>query len=41
MMDHTGGWMGGWPGHGMWLWTVFGALAVVLIVVLISKNARK
>lgn len=36
-MNHTNGWMGG----GMWLWTVIGALVVVLLVVLINKLSNK
>ena len=33
--------MGGWSGGGMWLWTVIGVLVVVLLVVVISKLAKK
>lgn len=35
------GWMGGWMGGGMWLWTVIGVLAIVLLVVAINKLSRK
>ena len=28
MMNHTDGWMNGWMGGGMWLWTVIGVLVV-------------
>ena len=41
MMNHTGGWMGGWAGGGMWIWTAIGVLAVMLLVVaimMLSKN---
>jgi hypothetical protein len=31
MMNQTYGWMGGWAGGGMWIWTVIGALVVVLL----------
>lgn len=41
MMSHTNGWMGGWAGGGMWLWTVIGVLVVVLLVVVIAKLFRK
>ena len=37
MMNHTFGWMGG----GMWIWTVIGVLAVVLLVIVISKLSKK
>jgi len=33
--------MGGWSGGGMWLWTVIGVLVVVLLVVAITKLAKK
>jgi len=35
------GWMGGWAGGGMWLWTVIGVLVIVLLVVLINKVSKK
>ena len=41
MMNHTYGWMGGWMGGGMWIWAVIGVLAVVLLVVVISKLSKK
>jgi len=37
MMNHAYGWMGG----GMWIWTVIGALVVVLLVVAINKVSAK
>jgi uncharacterized membrane protein len=37
MMNHAYGWMGG----GMWIWTVIGALVVVLLVVAINKASAK
>jgi hypothetical protein len=30
MMNQNNGWMGGWAGGGMWLWTVIGVAVVVL-----------
>ena len=40
-----GGWMGegGWTdmGGGMWLWTVVAVLAIVLLVVMISKQTNQ
>jgi len=41
MMNHADGWMGGWAGGGMWLWTVIGVLVVVLLVVVINKLSKK
>jgi hypothetical protein len=35
MMNHGDGWMGGWAGGGMWLWTV------IVLVVVIGKLAKK
>ena len=41
MMNQSDGWMNGWSGGGMWLWTVLGVLVVVLLVVVISKLSKK
>ena len=41
MHDTDGGWMGGWAGGGMWLWTVIAVLVVVLLVVVIVKLSKK
>jgi uncharacterized membrane protein len=41
MMNHADGWMGGWAGGGMWIWTVIGVAVVVLLVVAISKLSKK
>jgi uncharacterized membrane protein len=41
MMNQTNGWMGGWTGGGMWIWTVIGVVVVVLLVVVISKLSKK
>ncbi|MHB8203465.1 MAG: hypothetical protein ACYDHG_07125 [Desulfomonilaceae bacterium] len=41
MMNQTDGWMGGWVGGGMWLWTVVGILVIVLLVVVISRLINK
>jgi hypothetical protein len=41
MMNHGDGWMGGWAGGGMWLWTVIGVLMVGLLVVAVTKLAKK
>jgi hypothetical protein len=41
MMNQTNGWMGGWTGGGMWLWTVIGVAVVVLLVVAIGKLSKK
>jgi hypothetical protein len=40
MMGHDG-WMGGWGGGSMWLWTVIGVLVVILLVVLIKRVSKK
>ena len=43
-MGGGGGWMGGggWTDTGgMWLWTVVAILVIVLLVVLITKQARQ
>ena len=36
-MNHAYGWMGA----GMWIWTVIGALVVVLLVFAINKLSKK
>jgi uncharacterized membrane protein len=41
MINHTGGWMSGWMGGGMWIYTVFGVVVVVLLVVVITKLYNK
>jgi hypothetical protein len=41
MMNDAGGWMNGWSGGGMWIWTVAGTLVVVLLGVLILRVSRK
>ena len=41
MMNQTNGWMNGWSGGGMWLWTVLGVVIVALLVVVISKLSKK
>lgn len=40
-MNYTDGWMSGWMGGGMWIWTVIGGLVVVLLVVVINKLSKK
>jgi hypothetical protein len=41
MMNQTDGWMNGWVGPGMWIWTVIGVLVVVLLVVVTTKQFTK
>ncbi len=41
LMHHTDGWMGGWAGGGMWLWTVIAIGIVVLLVVIINKRSKR
>jgi hypothetical protein len=41
MMNQTHGWMGGWAGGGMGIWTVIGVVAVALLVVVIVNQSRK
>jgi hypothetical protein len=41
MMNHTDGWMNGWTGGGMWVWTAVGVLLMVLLVVAIKKLSNK
>jgi uncharacterized membrane protein len=41
MMNHPDGWMNGWMGGGMWLWTVIGIAVVVLLIVVINKLSKK
>lgn len=36
-MMHTSGWFG----SGMWIWTLIGEVAIVLLVVLINRISRK
>ena len=39
MMNH--GWMGGWAGGGIWVFTVIGVLVVVLLFVVLAKMSKK
>ncbi len=41
LMNHNDGWMNGWSGGGMWIWTVIGTLVIVLLVVAIVKLSKK
>jgi uncharacterized membrane protein len=41
MMNYNNGWMGGRMGGAMWLWSVIGVAVVVLLVLVISRVARK
>lgn len=41
MMNNSNGWMNGWSGGGMWVWTVLGLVIVALLVVVISKLSKK
>jgi hypothetical protein len=41
MMNQTDGWMSGWAGGGMWIWTVIGVAVIVLLVVVIGKLSKK
>ena len=41
MMNHTDGWMSGWAGGGMWVWTQLGLVIVALLVVVISRLSKK
>jgi len=41
MMNQTSGWMSGWAGGGMWIWTVIGVAVIVLLVVVIGKLSKK
>lgn len=41
MMNQTNGWMNGWTGGEMWVWTVIGVSVLVLLVVVISKLTKK
>lgn len=40
-MRHANGWMTGWSGGGIWIWTVVGVLLVVVLVVVISKISKR
>ena len=40
-MNHADGWMNGWMGGGMWVWTVLGVVVVILLVVVIGKLSKK
>ena len=40
-MNHADGWMNGWMGGGIWVWTVLGVVVVILLVVVISKLSKK
>ena len=39
-MNHSDGWMNGWWGGGMWIWTAIGVLMVVLLVVAITRLSK-
>ena len=41
MINHPDGWMNGWMGGGMWLWTVIGIAVIVLLVAVINKLSKK
>ncbi len=41
MMNDAGGWMNGWGGGGMWVWTTIGLLVVVMLAVMIGKMSSK
>jgi uncharacterized membrane protein len=41
MMNYGDGWMNGWLGGGMWVWTVVGLVVLVLLVVLVIKVSSK
>ena len=41
MMNQTGGWMSGWAGGGMWIWTAMGIAFVILLVVVIVQLFNK
>jgi anti-sigma-K factor RskA len=41
MMNHADGWMGGWTGGGMWIWTVIGVAVVALLVVIVTKLSKR
>jgi uncharacterized membrane protein len=40
-MNHADGWMHGWMGGGMWLWTVIGVVVLILLIVVIAKLSGK
>ena len=40
-MNHADGWMIGWMGGGMWVWTVLGVVVAILLVVVIGKLSKK
>ena len=41
MMNDTHGWMNGWSGGGMWVWTVLGLVIVALLIVVIGRLSKK
>jgi uncharacterized membrane protein len=40
-MNHADGWMSGWMGGGMWIWTLLAIAVVILLVVVINKPSKK
>ena len=40
-MNRTNGWMGGWSGGDMWLWTVIGVAMLVLLAIAIGTLSKK
>jgi len=41
MVNHSDGYLDGWPGGGIRLWTVIAIFAVTLLLVVISKLSEK
>ena len=41
MMNHTYGWMSGWLGGPVWIWTyVIGVTLTVLLIILYNKRSK-
>lgn len=40
MMNQTSDWMNGWAGGVMWVWTIVGALVVIVLVLVINNRPK-
>jgi hypothetical protein len=41
MMHSSNGWMHGWAGGGMWVWTLVGFIVVALLAFTFGRRPKK